>query len=67
MAKPMDEALFKKLVSLSEWGVTLELCGRPTTPKAIATCMVREEEAYMPDFIYDEEGNLCELHYDRVY
>lgn len=67
MQRLIDEDLLKKLVVLSEWGVTLELCGKPTTPKDIATCVVREEEAYMPDFIYDENGKLSELHYDRVY
>lgn len=44
---------------LSEW--------EKTAPREIIrTCCMREKAVYMPDFVMDEEGKLCEVRYDEV-
>ena len=36
------------------------------TPEEIAQLYVREESSYMPDYIYDENGSLIQVMFDRV-
>ena len=36
------------------------------TPDEIARLYVREEISYMPDYIYDENGSLIQIMFDRI-
>ena len=36
------------------------------TPDEIASLYVREEISYMPDYIYDENGSLIQIMFDRI-
>ena len=36
------------------------------TPDEIAGLYVREEISYMPDYIYDENGSLIQIMFDRI-
>lgn len=47
-------------------GVILLLCGKPTTPEGLAECICGGKDTYSPSFVYDAEGNLSEVRYDRT-
>ncbi len=51
------------LEMLYEWGVKLFISGKPATPKMVTEFLLRNRNYYMPDFAYDEEGNLDEIRY----
>ncbi len=36
------------------------------TPDEVANLCVREEISYMPDYIYDENGTLIQIMFDRI-
>ena len=36
------------------------------TPDEVARLCVREEVSYMPDYIYDENGALIQIMFDRI-
>jgi len=36
------------------------------TPDEVARLYVREEISYMPDYIYDENGSLIQIMFDRI-
>ena len=36
------------------------------TPEEVARLCVREEISYMPDYIYDENGALIQIMFDRI-
>lgn len=60
------DLVLTRLETVTKWGVKLYLCGKLASPEAVAKCIVRESETYMPDFVYDDDGNLDEVRYDRV-
>ena len=64
----MDEynSVFNRLKAIKAWGVKLNICGKAASPEDVAKILVRENNGYMPDFIYGEDGNLDEINYDRV-
>ena len=48
-------------------GVSLYLEGKEVSPQEIADLYaVREDIAYMPDYVTDEHGALREVRYDRI-
>jgi len=50
-----------------KWVNDVYLNGKKTAPREIIrTCCMREKAVYMPDFVMDEEGKLCEVRYDEV-
>ena len=50
----------RMLEQMEQEGVGFYLNGKKTAPREIIrTC-------YMPDFVMDEEGKLCEVRYDEV-
>ena len=52
---------------MEQEGVGFYLNGKKTAPREIIrTCCMREKAVYMPDFVMDEEGKLCEVRYDEV-
>ena len=48
----------RMLEQMEQEGVGFYLNGKKTAPREIAV--------YMPDFVMDEEGKLCEVRYDEV-
>lgn len=57
----------RMLEQMEQEGVGFYLNGKKTAPREIIrTCCMREKAVYMPDFIMDEEGKLCEVRYDEV-
>ena len=55
----------RMLEQMEQEGVGFYLNGKKTAP-IIRTCCMREKAVYMPDFVMDEEGKLCEVRYDEV-
>ena len=50
------------LEQMEQEGVGFYLNGKKTAPREIIrTCCMREKAVYMPDFVMDEEGKLCEV------
>lgn len=60
------EWFLTRLKKIQRWGVKLYLGGELSTPQEIAKCLVKEDCNYVPDFYYDDEGNLNEVHYENV-
>lgn len=57
----------RMLEQMEQEGVGFYLNGKKTVPgEIIRTCCMREKAVYMPDFVMDEEGKLCEVRYDEV-
>ena len=57
----------RMLEQMEQEGVGFYLNGKKTAPREIIrTCCMREKAVYMPDFVMDEEGKLCEVRYDEV-
>lgn len=54
------------LYQLYAWGVKLFICGKPATPAMVAEHIVREDEIYMPDFYFNDKGDLSEIRYDKI-
>lgn len=48
---------------LYENGVKLYFCGMPATPELIGRSIATQKSFIMPDFIYDEDGNLQEIQF----
>ena len=49
-----------------EKGTLLYLNGNLSTPLQIAQHCVKEDGAYMPDYVFDEAGRLKEVRYDKI-
>ena len=60
------ELLELKLQKIEESGVSLVCDGRREEPKQIADRCVCEESSYMADYVFDSDGVLTELRYDKV-
>lgn len=48
---------------LYENGVKLYYCGKPATPELIDRFVTKNKSFIMPDFVYDEEGNIKEIQF----
>lgn len=57
-----------QLETYAKKGIPIVLEGYASTPEEIwNTCLLKEDTAYMCDYIFSDEGNLLrELHFDRV-
>ncbi len=66
--KKMEQAhrcqeLREKYYKLHESGAGLYISA---TPDEVASLCVREDLPYMPDYIYDENGTLIQIMFDRI-
>lgn len=60
-------SMLKELGAYEAAGIDLFLCGDSYSARDIAyACAVREEGAYMCDFIPDQTGNLREIRFDCI-
>lgn len=56
-----------RLENIVQSGVSLYLDGKEASPQDIAKLYaVREDIAYMPDYVTDENGVLREVRYDKI-
>lgn len=47
-------------------GTLLYMDGKLATPSQISAAMVKEQCGYMADYVADDDGNICEIRYDRI-
>lgn len=47
-------------------GALLYMDGQLAAPSKISAVMLREGAGYMADYVTDDKGNLCEIHYDKI-
>lgn len=67
----MNEDVYRKLYAeLEEYensGVIMKLDDYPASPMQIVTAhMVKEESAYMRDYVWDDKGRIKELTFYRI-
>lgn len=55
-----------RLMKYEEAGVKLYLDGNPSDTDHILDKCVREDAAYMADYVTDEQGQVREIRYDAV-
>ncbi len=61
------DTLLKQMRRYEKRGVEITLSGERCSPEQIASaCAVREHGCYMGDYIWDEQGDLKEIHYDKI-
>lgn len=61
------DTLLKQMRRYERQGVELTLSGERCSPQQLASaCAVREHGCYMGDYIWDEQGELKEIHYDKI-
>ena len=58
---------FAELEMYERSGVSMRLNNYPASPMQIITAhMVREEQAYMRDYVWDEQGHVRELSFHNI-
>lgn len=67
--KTNKRQLYAELQSFAGQGIVLFLEGNPSTPEYVThTLCASEDNNYMRDYVYDEEGGkLKEIHFDKLY
>ena len=59
--------LFMELEMYESSGVSMQLNNYPASPMQIVTAhMVKEDQAYMRDYIWDEQGHVKELLFHNI-
>lgn len=59
--------LFRELMNYEKQGVSLWMDNSPASPAEIANSeILKEEAAYMRDYIANEEGVIEEIHFNRI-
>lgn len=59
--------LFAELEEYEHSGVSITLDDYPASPmQIVAAYMVREESAYMRDYVWDEAGHVTELGFHNI-
>ncbi len=62
-----QKQLLVELQGFERQGISIWLEGSPSDSFTVSRTMsVREDSAYMRDYVYDKEGVLKELRFDRV-
>ena len=61
------DSVLRQMKYYAKRGVEITLVGREASAEEIASaCAVKEPQAYMGDYIWNEEGELEEIRYDRI-
>lgn len=59
--------IYSKLSYFAQKGITLYVDDRAATPEEAMKCYeLHEDHVYMPDYVFNEQGMLQELRYDKV-
>ncbi len=64
--REMKKAVVHDLSEAMQSGVRLYLDDESSTPQDIARQCVNEEMSYMPDYVWDELGELTEIRYNKI-
>lgn len=61
------QALYTELEGYENCGVSMRLNNRPASPMQIVTAhMVKEDSAYMRDYVWDEQGCMKEITFHNI-
>ena len=61
------DSLLKMMKRYEKRGVEITLAGETLSMEEIAAvCAVKEHGSYMGDFVWDEEGELSEIRYEKI-
>lgn len=67
MSENLYKNLFAELEKYEQSGVSMKLNNDPASPMQIVTAhMVKEEQAYMRDYVWDEKGRVKELTFHNI-
>lgn len=66
LSKETEENVKKNLEKAVQGGASLYLEGKRSTPDAVARYCVKEDMSYMPDYVWDDEGKLTEVRYNKI-
>lgn len=66
LLKETEASVKKNLEKAVQGGASLYLEGKRSTPGTIARHCVKEDMSYMPDYVWDEEGKLTEVRYNKI-
>lgn len=59
--------LYKEMEVLEEHGIHIVLEGTPTTAfRVVQAHMIKEDGAYMRDYVLDEDGHLKEVRFNNI-
>ncbi len=68
MAEDRYRKLFSELEAYEKSGVSMKLDNHPASPMQIVSAhMIREERAYMRDYVWDDKGHVKELTFHNIY
>ncbi|MEE1314525.1 MAG: hypothetical protein UHS49_02005 [Faecalimonas sp.] len=68
MAEERYKKFFAELETYERSGVSMRLNDHPASPMQIVTAhMVREDQSYMRDYVWDEKGQVRELTFHNIY
>ena len=61
------QELFTELSKYEDYGISMKLENLPASPMQIVTAhMVKEDHAYMRDYVWDEKGYIKELTFHHI-
>lgn len=61
------QQLYTELAEYENCGVSMKLDDRPASPMQIVTAhMVKEDSAYMRDYVWDEKGAVKEIGFHNI-
>lgn len=67
MKKKTYKELYEELEQYELSGISMRLNNYPASPMQIVTAhMVREESAYMRDYVWDEKGHVREVTFHNI-
>ena len=67
MSEKSYKNLYAELEKYEQSGVSMKLNNNPASPMQIVTAhMVKEDQAYMRDYVWDEKGHVKELTFHNI-
>ena len=66
LSEKTEENMRKNLEKAVQGGASLYLEGVRSTPETIVRYCVNEDMSYMPDYVWNNEGKLTEVRYDKI-
>ena len=67
MKNEIFKDLYAELEKFEHSGVSMRLNNYPASPMQIVTAhMVREDQSYMRDYVWDEKGHVKELSFHNI-
>ena len=67
MKREIYKQLYEELEKYEHSGISMRLNDDPTSPMQIVTAhMVREESAYMRDYVWDDKGHVREVTFHSI-